>query len=71
MNLATEKTEIVLLNRQRIPAEFKIMIGTDAIAIAVVEYTRLRFNCKLTFREQLQMECDNVQEIISHVSGLD
>lgn len=71
LNLATEKTEIVVQTRRIISRELEITVSTDVLSTkTLVKYLGLRLDSKMTFWEQTRSPSDKAAMITTTMSQL-
>lgn len=71
LRLATEKTELVLLTRRRIPTRLHMTVGTDEIETGgEVKYLGVTLDTKMTFWPHIQRTARKAAERIASLSRL-
>lgn len=71
LSLATEKTEIVLLTRRRIPTNIQVNVGEEPIlAKRAVKYLGVRLDTKLSYWEQIRTASEKAAKITTMLSRL-
>lgn len=71
LNLATEKTELVLLTRRQIPTDFLFQVETEQIrSQPSVTYLGVRLDTKLTFWEQIRHTTEKATKVTLALSRL-
>ena len=71
LNLATEKTEIVLLTNRWIPTNLEVHVGSETVRTKdTVKYLRCEVNTKLIYWEQMMSMSDKSTYLIKNLSRL-
>lgn len=69
--LATEKTEIVLLTRRRIPTILEIQVGSETIITKeAVKYLGVRLDTKLTYWQHIKFASERAAKVTASLSRL-
>lgn len=71
LELATQKTELLLLTRRHIPTEIEMRIGDEIMVTQnAVKYLGIRLDPKLTYGAQIQYATEKAAQITSQLSRL-
>ncbi|KAJ8977407.1 hypothetical protein NQ317_003188 [Molorchus minor] len=71
LSLAREKTELLLLTKQRIPAAIPFQVEDEEMEVkAVVKYLGVRLDTKLTFWAQIQHAAEAASKVTTALSRL-
>lgn len=71
LQLATHKTEVLLLTRRHIPLEIEMHIGdTQILTKKVVKYLGIRLDSKLTYSAQINYATNKAAQITAQLSRL-
>ncbi|KAJ8971898.1 hypothetical protein NQ317_000002 [Molorchus minor] len=71
LSLAREKTELLLLTKQRIPAAIPFQVEDEVMEVkAVVKYLGVRLDTKLTFWAQIQHAAEAASKVTTALSRL-